>query len=84
MGSGKTIICLAVIVATMNQPCQPPSDRPVSPVYPTYGLHHIPFERERQANINPDATPLYLLPTLAQLAAAVVLRSYLSLAKTLI
>lgn len=74
MGSGKTIICLALIVLTLRQPCKPPTNRSVTPISTTYGLDHVPFEVNYTASISPESTYKPRLPSLAQLAANVVIK----------
>ena len=72
MGSGKTIICLTLILISLDQKCQPPSDRPATTRFTAYGLGHIPFEKGRHSRINPDEPYKPKLPTLANFAANVL------------
>lgn len=54
MGTGKTLMCLALIISTLHQPCLPPQDNlDISAVMTDRELKYHPFENLSRFQTNP-------------------------------
>ncbi len=79
MGTGKTLMCLALIVSTRHHACLPPRDKlDLSPIITTHSLNAYPFEdicriREAAGLVNTvTAVRRSGVPSLADLCASIL------------
>lgn len=79
MGTGKTLMCLSLIIATAHQPCLPPSNTlDISPTYTARAEGNYPFQRyvELRELVDVPIDPeLLVRPTLEDMCADILAKT---------